>query len=142
MYLVNTDVMIDIRSGTLQCKYLLDISRLSDLREIKITDTDLTIGAAATISEISSSETIGRHAPALQKAADRFASRQVRNIATIGGNVAHCSPCGDTIPPLLIHDAVAVIANTSIRGSNNAIQSATASSIPGSQSMIILRAIR
>jgi CO/xanthine dehydrogenase FAD-binding subunit len=106
-----TDVMIDMRSGTLQCKYLLDISRLSDLREIKIADAELTIGAAVTINEICSSKTIGRHAPALQKAADRFAGRQVRNIATIGGNVAHCSPCGDTIPPLLIHDTVAVIAN-------------------------------
>ncbi len=106
-----TDVMIDMRAGTLQCKYLLDIGRLSDLHEIKITDSELTIGAAVTISEISSSEIIGHYAPALQKAADRFASRQVRNIATIGGNVAHCSPCGDTIPPLLIHDAVAVIAN-------------------------------
>ena len=41
-----TDVMIDMRSGTLQNKYLLDISRLSDLREIKIKDAELTIGAA------------------------------------------------------------------------------------------------
>ena len=105
-----TDVMIDMRSGTLQNKYLLDISRLSDLREIKIKDAELTIGTAVTISEINSSELIGRYAPALQKAADRFAGRQVRNIATIGGNVAHCSPCGDTIPPLLIHDAGVVVA--------------------------------
>ena len=104
-----TDVMIDMRSGTLQSKYLLDISRFSALHEIEIRETGLTIGAAVTISEINSSETIERHAPALQKAADKFASRQVRNIATIGGNVAHCSPCGDTIPPLLIHDAVAVV---------------------------------
>jgi CO/xanthine dehydrogenase FAD-binding subunit len=104
-----TDVMIDMRSGTLQRKYLLDISRLSALREIEIRDTKLCIGAAVTISEINTSEIIGRHAPALQIAADRFAGRQVRNIATIGGNVAHCSPCGDTIPPLLIHDAVAVV---------------------------------
>ena len=104
-----TDVMIDMRSGNLQSKHLLDISRLSALREIKIKDTELTIGAAVTISEINTSETIGRYAPALQKAADRFAGRQVRNIATIGGNVAHCSPCGDTIPPLLIHDAVAAV---------------------------------
>ncbi len=35
----------------------------------------------------------------------------MRNIATIGGNVAHCSPCGDTIPPLLIHEAGAVVLN-------------------------------
>jgi CO/xanthine dehydrogenase FAD-binding subunit len=104
-----SDVMIDMRTGTLQSKYLLDISRLSALGGIKIRDTELTIGAAVTISEINASEIIGRHAPALQKAADRFAGRQVRNIATIGGNVAHCSPCGDTIPPLLIHDAVAVV---------------------------------
>ena len=103
-----TDVMIDMRAGTLQSKYLLDISRLSALREIKIGDTELTIGAAVTISEINTSEIIERHAPALQKAADRFAGRQVRNNATIGGNVAHCSPCGDTIPPLLIHDALQV----------------------------------
>jgi len=104
-----TDVMIDIRSGTLQSKYLLDISRLSAMREIEVRENELTIGALVTINELNASETIGRHAPALQKAADRFASRQVRNIATIGGNVAHCSPCGDTIPPLLIHDAVAVV---------------------------------
>ena len=104
-----TDVMIDMRAGTLQSKYLLDISRLSALREIKIGDTELTIGAAVTISEINTSEIIERHAPALQKAADRFAGRQVRNNATIGGNVAHCSPCGDTIPPLLIHDGLAVV---------------------------------
>ena len=104
-----SDVMIDIRSGALQPKHLLDVSRLSELRKIEIRDTELTIGAAVTINEINTSDTIGRHAPALQKAADRFAGRQVRNIATIGGNVAHCSPCGDTIPPLLIHDAVAVV---------------------------------
>lgn len=106
-----TDVMVDLRSGNLQSKYLLDISRLSALREIESRDNQLFIGAAVTISEINTSETIGRYAPALQKAADRFGGRQVRNVATIGGNVAHCSPCGDTIPPLLIHDAEAAVAS-------------------------------
>ena len=105
-----TDVMIDMRSGVLQNKYLLDISRLSAMREIEVRENELTIGASVTINELNASETIGRYAPALQKATHRFASRQVRNIATIGGNVAHCSPCGDTIPPLLIHDAAAVVA--------------------------------
>jgi CO/xanthine dehydrogenase FAD-binding subunit len=104
-----TDVMIDLRSGDLQCRYLLDVSRLPELREIEIKDGELTIGAGITIHEIETSQIIGRFAPALQIAADKFASRQVRNIATIGGNVAHCSPCGDTIPPLLIHDAGAVV---------------------------------
>jgi len=106
-----TDVMIDMRAGVIKSRYLLDVSRLPELRTIMFDNGELTIGAGVTITEIGQSEIIGRHAPALQIAADRFAGRQVRNIATIGGNVAHCSPCGDTIPPLLIHDAVAVVVN-------------------------------
>ena len=104
-----TDVMIDMRADVIKSRYLLDVSRLPELRTIMFDNGELTIGAGVTITEIGQSEIIGRHAPALQIAADRFAGRQVRNIATIGGNVAHCSPCGDTIPPLLIHDAVAVV---------------------------------
>jgi len=104
-----TDVMVDMRAGDLNPHYLLDVGRLAELRQIEIDDGTLTIGAAVTITEIRKSEIIRRHAPALRIAADKFASRQVRNIATIGGNVAHCSPCGDTIPPLLIHDAAAAV---------------------------------
>ena len=106
-----TDVMVDMRSGELKRPHLLDVGRLTELRQIEIDKGELAVGAAVTITEIGKSEIIARHAPALKIAADRFASRQVRNIATIGGNVAHCSPCGDTIPPLLIHDAVAVVAS-------------------------------
>jgi CO/xanthine dehydrogenase FAD-binding subunit len=98
-----------MRAGVLKSRYLLDVSRLPELRDMKFDNGELSIGAGVTITEIGQSEIIERHAPALQKATDRFAGRQVRNIATIGGNVAHCSPCGDTIPPLLIHDAVAVV---------------------------------
>ncbi len=104
-----TDVMVDMRSGDLNRQYLLDVGRLAELRRIEIDEGQLTIGAAITITEIGNSGIIEGHAPALQIAADKFASRQVRNIATIGGNVAHCSPCGDTIPPLLIHDAAAAV---------------------------------
>jgi CO/xanthine dehydrogenase FAD-binding subunit len=104
-----TDVMVDMRSGDLQTRYLLDVSRLPELKKIEIDNGQLVVGAGVTITEILASESIGRLAPVLQMAAEKFASKQVRNIATIGGNVAHCSPCGDTIPPLLIHDARAVV---------------------------------
>lgn len=104
-----TDVMVDLRSGALDTRFLLDVSRLGDLKKIEVTDGQLMIGAAVTVSDLLESDTIAETAPALQKAADKFASRQIRNVATIGGNVAHCSPCGDTIPPLLIHDAQAVV---------------------------------
>ncbi len=104
-----TDIMVDMRSGALKTRFLLDVSRLDDLKKIEMRDGQLSIGAAVTISELLESDTIAEIAPALHKAADRFASKQIRNVATIGGNVAHCSPCGDTIPPLLIHDAQAVV---------------------------------
>ncbi len=106
-----TDIMVDMRSGALKTRFLLDVSRLGDLKKIELNDGQLSIGAAVTITELLESETIVVSAPALQKAADKFASKQIRNVATIGGNVAHCSPCGDTIPPLLIHEAQAVVMN-------------------------------
>jgi CO/xanthine dehydrogenase FAD-binding subunit len=106
-----TDIMIDLRSGILKTRFLLDVSRLDALRKIEVNGGELAIGAAVTISELLESDTIAASAPALKKAADKFASKQIRNVATIGGNVAHCSPCGDTIPPLLIHEAQAVVVN-------------------------------
>jgi len=106
-----TDIMVDLRSGELNTRHLLDVSRLGDLKKIEVLDDKLIIGAAVTITELLESETVAASAPALAKAAHKFASRQIRNVATIGGNVAHCSPCGDTIPPLLIHQALAVVAS-------------------------------
>ena len=106
-----TDIMVDLRSGALNTRHLLDVSRLDDLKKVEVIDGKLSIGAAVTIAELLESETIAASAPALRRAADKFASKQIRNVATIGGNVAHCSPCGDTIPPLLIHEAQAVVAN-------------------------------
>ncbi len=107
-----TDIMVDMRSGALQTHYLLDVSRLDDLRKIELNDGQLSIGAAVKITELFESDIIAAASPALKAAADKFASKQIRNVATIGGNVAHCSPCGDTIPPLLIHEAQAVVVNS------------------------------
>jgi len=107
-----TDVMVNLRSGELKPKYLLDVSRLSELKGIEIKDGGLRVGAGVTISDIHTSAVLTRFAPTLQKASYRFASRQIRNVATIGGNVAHCSPCGDMVPPLIIHEAKVVLKNS------------------------------
>lgn len=103
-----TDVMVDLRSGEISPKYLLDISRLEELQTIRMDGDELVVGATVTLSEIFHSKLLEQYAPALKKSAYNFASTQIRNIATIGGNVAHCSPCGDTIPPLVIHEAEVV----------------------------------
>lgn len=100
-----TDVMVGLRSGTAQALYLLDVSRLSELKGIEETSDELFIGAGATISDILSSDAVARIAPALRKASFRFASKQIRNMATIGGNICRASPAGDTLPALYVQDA-------------------------------------
>ena len=105
-----TDVMIDLRTGVLRSKrYLLDVSRLDDLKGIAAGPDGVSVGAGVAIAEIGDSELLRQHAPTLWTCARTFASQQVRNVATIGGNAAHCSPCGDTLPPLVIHDSRAVL---------------------------------
>jgi len=106
-----TDVMVNLRSGALKVKYFLDVSRLSELKGIEIHGDELRVGAGVTISEIYASKTLARFAPALQKAAFTFGSKQIRNTATIGGNVGNASPSADTMPPLIIHETRAVLKN-------------------------------
>lgn len=106
-----TDLVIDLRSGTAQPDFILDVSRLPELKGIALTPEELSVGAGVTLSEIRSSDVLKRHAPALRRCSFTFASQQIRNVATIGGNVAHCSPCGDTVPPLIIHETRAVLAS-------------------------------
>ncbi len=108
-----TDVMVDLRAGKLERRNLLDVSRLDELRGIRLEGEKLVVGAAVTLAEIHRSPLLANHAPALQKCARNFASAQIRNKATIGGNVGHCSPCGDTIPPLVIHQAEMVCTGSS-----------------------------
>jgi CO/xanthine dehydrogenase FAD-binding subunit len=105
-----TDLLIDMRSGELKARYIMDVTRIPELSGITVTEEGLSIGARATIAEIARSETVKRLAPVLRKACLTFGSPQVRNTATIGGNIANASPSADTFPPLIVHEAVAVLA--------------------------------
>ena len=105
-----TDVMVDLRSGKLKPPYLLDISRLPDLQGMALTEEGFSIGAGVTISEIYNSPLVAEHAPSLIKSCAFFGSPQIRNVATMGGNVGNASPSADTAPPLLAHGAKAVLA--------------------------------
>lgn len=105
-----TDVMIDLQAGEIQTTWIVDVSRLPDLKGIGLQEEKLWIGAGVTLTELLEVDLVQEQACALHKAALHFAARQIRNVATIGGNVAHCSPCADTLPPLLVHEAEAVVA--------------------------------
>lgn len=106
-----TDVLIDLRAGKLRAKYLMDISRLAEIKGIEPQEEGLSVGAGVTLSEIHNSEILERYAPSLRKASYTFASRQIRNMATIGGNAGNASPSADTVPPMIVHETVAVLRN-------------------------------
>ena len=79
-----TDLVADLRSDEIRPKYVLDVSRLEELKGIRLNAEGIFVGSGVTISEIYTSSLLQSHAPALQKSAFRFASRQIRNVATIG----------------------------------------------------------
>ncbi len=87
---------------------LMNIRRVDDLSGITQNKGETRIGCLTTVSEIKQSDL----APViLRQAADHFASEQIRNAATLGGNICNASPAGDMINPLLVLDASVELAS-------------------------------
>jgi CO/xanthine dehydrogenase FAD-binding subunit len=81
---------------------LLNIRRIQGLGGIEAKGDKVRIGALTTISEIRCNPALAAIAPVLVEAAEHFASEQIRNAASVGGNLCNASPAGDMIPPLLV----------------------------------------
>lgn len=84
---------------------LVDISDISDLKEIYRRDSQIHIGAGSSFSGIMRHELTRTHLPLLVQAASKIGSTQIRNRATLGGNFINNAPCADSVPPLLVYDA-------------------------------------
>lgn len=112
MFAGGTDVLPQTRSGKKAFKpALINIKRVDALRGISREGSSFRLGALTTVAEILESEILKERAPVLVEAADCFASGQVRNAATLGGNLVNASPAGDMILPLLILDAEVELAS-------------------------------
>lgn len=88
-----------------------DISRIAELRGISVEGGYLRIGAMETMTALHGSDIVRRYASALADAAYVMGSEQIRNRATVGGNVANASPAADTPAPLAALGAAVVIAS-------------------------------
>lgn len=107
-----TDLAPQTESGMRQYKpKLLNIRRIAGLDGIEAKGDEVRIGAVTTISEIRSNPALAEIAPVLVEAAEHFASEQIRNAASMGGNLCNASPAGDMIPPLLVLDASVELAS-------------------------------
>jgi xanthine dehydrogenase FAD-binding subunit len=107
-----TDLMPQSKSGKLKFQpTLMNISRIPELHGITQSANSVRIGALTTVSELYTSTLIREHFNALWQACDHFASDQIRNAATVGGNICNASPAGDLLVPLLALDAKVVLAS-------------------------------
>ncbi len=112
-----TDLMPQSEWGKLELEgRLLNIRRILELGGIEVTDDTTRLGALTTVTEILESEALAERAGVLVETADQFASEQLRNMSTIGGNVCNASPAGDMIIPLLLLDAEAELVRWSGTG--------------------------
>jgi xanthine dehydrogenase FAD-binding subunit len=107
-----TDLMPQSHAGrvTLQ-RGLLNIRRVPEFHRIERDGAGVRIGTLCTVSELMRDALVRAHYGILAEACDHFASDQLRNAATIGGNVCNASPAGDLLLPLLVLDGEAELAS-------------------------------
>jgi carbon-monoxide dehydrogenase medium subunit len=108
-----TDLLLDIQQGRqTQIETLLDVNEIPDLLKLELQQEFLYIGAAVPLKQITNSSLVKFHAEALAEAAGLVGGPQIRNSATLGGNVAHALPAADGTVALLALDAKVEIANS------------------------------
>ncbi len=107
-----TDLCIKLIKNQVFDYKIIDISKVDELRNIQETNNIIDIGACVTMTELENNVTVQKNIPALISAAYNLGSTQIRNRATIGGNLANAAQCGDTIPVLFAYDADIKILNS------------------------------
>ncbi|MFQ5852732.1 MAG: FAD binding domain-containing protein [Candidatus Binatia bacterium] len=90
-----TDVLVKLKMGTIRSPLLVSLKGINELKGIVEVEDGIEIGALTTIDEIVHSPLIFDKCPLLHSAARHFGSNQVRNLATVGGNLCNASPAGD-----------------------------------------------
>lgn len=105
-----TDLLVRMRDGVLTPKVVLDVKGVAGMRDI-VYDVEggLTVGAAVTMNQVARHRHVRKHYPLLAEAARSVASYQVRNRATLGGNLSNASPAADTAPAVLVLEGSIVL---------------------------------
>jgi xanthine dehydrogenase FAD-binding subunit len=101
-----TDVLIRLRQGNDSYAELVDIHDLDDLRFIETDDShNIRIGSGTVFADLIHSDIINAQVPILSEAAASVGGPQIRNIATIGGNICNGVPSADSAPGLFVLNA-------------------------------------
>jgi len=98
-----TDLFVRMRDGVIHPQVVVDVKHLPGMRDVVFDEqAGLTVGAAVTMNEVARHPDVVAHYPLLAEAANSVASYQLRNRATLGGNLCNASPAADTAPATLV----------------------------------------
>jgi carbon-monoxide dehydrogenase medium subunit len=101
-----TDLLVELRGRRVQPRVIIDVKRVVEMTPgIEEIDGALRISATAVMADLIGDERVRRHFPALVEGAAVVGSVQIRNRATLAGNVCNASPAADTAPALLVYGA-------------------------------------
>ena len=107
-----TDIMLDLKQGRHSPVHtIVDLTEVSEMKILELRDDQLFIGAGVTVSQIARALLAVAHAQALTEACHLIGGPQVRNVATLGGNVAHALPAADGTISLMSLAAEAEVAS-------------------------------
>jgi carbon-monoxide dehydrogenase medium subunit len=107
-----TDLLPQLKNGLLRPAHVVDLSGVAPLRTLEPADGGaLRIGAAVTARALERDARVRSHYPAIAESGALVGSVQVRNLATVGGNLCNAAPSADMAPPLMALEAEAVIAS-------------------------------
>lgn len=109
-----TDLLLDLKQGRHSPIHtLIDLTSVAEMTALELRGDELFIGAAVPVNRVALDPLVGIHAQALIEACNLIAGPQVRNTATLGGNVAHALPAADGTIALTALDAQAEVAGVS-----------------------------
>ncbi len=110
-----TDLLLDLKQGRhAPVHTLIDLTFVPEMTALELRGDELFIGASVPVNRVALDPLAGAHAQALTEACNLIAGPQVRNVATLGGNVAHALPAADGTIALLALDAQAEIASLAL----------------------------
>lgn len=104
-----TDLLVQIKEGVIRPQRVIDIKGIPEMDGFSISENEFSIGSLTTIRTLETSPAACREVPLLTQAASKLGSVQVRNRATIGGNLCNAAPSAELAPALLALDAQAAI---------------------------------
>ena len=103
-----TDVLVDLKTSRMSVGHLVALSGIAELRGVTRGPGGLRIGALTTLAELDRSPLVAGEYAAIRDATSKMATPQIRNAATVGGNIAGAVPCAD-LPPVLMSMNAAVL---------------------------------